>query len=89
MAGADVIEGKVCFYIWRIIHSVGSLKALYTSPSSRPVQSNTKSASPGTIIAMQQLRATTKSLTIARYSFIRLSQLGRHGENDNAQTLKR
>ena len=40
------------------------------------------SASPGSILAMQQLRATTKSLAfpplpIARYSFIQLSQQGR------------
>ena len=48
----------------------------------RPVQSDTNSASPGSILAMQQLRAKTKSLTfpplyIARYSFIQLSQQGR------------
>ena len=48
----------------------------------RPVHSDTNSASPGSILAMQQLRATTKSLTfpplsVARYSFIQLSQLGR------------
>ena len=48
----------------------------------RPVHSDTNSASPGSILAMKQLRATTKSLTcpplsIARYSFIQLSQLGR------------
>ena len=48
----------------------------------RPAHSDTNSASPGSILAMQQLRATTKSLTvpplsIARYSFIQLSQLGR------------
>ena len=47
----------------------------------RPVHSDTNSASPGTILAMLQLRAKTKSLTfpplsIARYSFIQLSQLG-------------
>ena len=40
------------------------------------------SASPGSILARQQLRAKTKSLTfpplsIARYSFIQLSQQGR------------
>ena len=40
------------------------------------------SASPGSILAMQQLRAKTKSLTfpplsIARYSFIQLSRQGR------------
>ena len=48
----------------------------------RPVHSDTNSASPGSILAMQQLRPTTKSLTfpllsIARYSFIQMSQLGR------------
>ena len=41
----------------------------------------TNSASPGSILVRQQLRAKTKSLTcpplsIARYSFIQLSQLG-------------
>ena len=35
------------------------------------------SASPGSILARQQLRANTKSLSIARYSFIQLSQQGR------------
>ena len=44
-----------------------------------PVHSDTNSASPGSILAMQQLRATTKSLTfpplsIARYLFIQLSE---------------
>ena len=53
-----------------------------TSPPGRPVHSDTKSASPGSIPARWQLRAKTKSLTfpplsIARYSFIQLSQLGR------------
>ena len=48
----------------------------------RPVHSDTNSASPGSILVMQQLSATTKSLTcpplsIARYSFIQLSQQGR------------
>ena len=48
----------------------------------RPVHSDTNSASPGSILVMQQLRATTKSLTcpplsIARYSCIQLSQQGR------------
>ena len=48
----------------------------------RPVHSDTNSASPGGILARHQLRAKTKSLTfpplsIARYSFIQLSQQGR------------
>ena len=42
---------------------------------------------------MQQLHAKTKSLTFpplstARYSFIQLSELGRRGENENAQTYR-
>ena len=52
-------------------------------PPGRPVHSDTNSASPRSILARQQLRAKTKSLTfpplsIARYSFIQLSQQGRH-----------
>ena len=52
------------------------------APIGRHVHSDTNSASPGSILVMQQLRATTKSLTcpplsIARYSFIQASQLGR------------
>ena len=46
------------------------------------VHSDTNSTSPGSILARQQLRAKNKSLTfpplsIARYTFIQLSQLGR------------
>ena len=48
----------------------------------RHVHSDTNSASPGSILARQQLRANTTSLTfpppsIAKYSFIQLSQQGR------------
>ena len=70
-------------FIWCSIQSIGPLKALYTfSLPGTPVHSDTNSASPGSILVMRQLRATTKSLTfppmsIARYSFIQLSQLGR------------
>ena len=51
---------------------------LFASPS-RPVHSDTNSASPGSILARQQLRAKAKSLTfpplsMARYSFIQLSE---------------
>ena len=54
---------------------------LFAHPG-RPVHSNTNSVSPGSILVMQQLRATTRSLifpplSIARYSFIQLSRLGR------------
>ena len=65
---------------------VGPLKALYASTPGRPVHSNTNSTSLRSILAMQQLRAKTKSLTfhplsIARYSFMQLSELGHRGEN--------
>ena len=70
-------------------------KALYTfsPPPGRHVHSDTNSASPESILARQQLRANTKSLTfpplsIAKYSCIQLSQLGRGVENEHAQTLK-
>ena len=54
---------------------------LFASPG-RPVHSDTNSASPGSILARQQLHAKAKSLTfpplsIARYSFIQLSEQGR------------
>ena len=54
---------------------------LFASPG-RPVYYDTNSASPGSILARQQLRAKAKSLTfpplsIARYSFIQLSEQGR------------
>ena len=54
---------------------------LFASPG-RPVHSDTNSASPGSILARQQLPANAKSLTfpplsIARYSFIQLSEQGR------------
>ena len=49
---------------------------LFSSPD-RPVHSDTNSASLGSILVMQQLRATNKSLTFAspskaRYSFTQL-----------------
>ncbi len=57
------------------------LFTLFALPG-RPVHSDTNSASPGSILAMQQLRATTKSLpfpplSISSYSFIQLSEQGR------------
>ena len=85
---------KVVF-IMRNIQSVGPLKVLYTFDlPGRPVHSDTNSASPGGILAMLQLRAKTKSLTcpplsIVRYSFIELSQLGVNGENETTQSSKR
>ena len=61
--GSIVQYKKVCF-IWRSIQPVGPFKALYNfgPPPSRPVHSGTDSASPGSILATQQLRVKTKSL---------------------------
>ena len=80
---------KGIVFIMRNIQSVGPLKALYTfNLPGRPVHSDTNSASPGGILAMLQLRAKTKSLacpplSLARYSFIELSQLGRQWRERN------
>ena len=74
--------------------------ALHFSSTGKPVHSDTNSASPGSILAMQQYaqRLLTHIYTtvtvckftyIASYSFIQLSELGRHGESENAQTSKR
>ena len=65
---------------------------LFASPG-RPVHSDTNSASPGSILAMLQLRAKTKSLTfpplsIARYSFIQLSQQGRQWSVNEKPNLR-
>ena len=84
---------KGMFHIAHVFQSIGPLKPLYTSPPGRHVDSGTNAASLGSILARQQLRAKTKSLTfsplsIARYSFIQLSRLRHHGENENAQTSK-
>ena len=66
---------------------------LFSLPG-RPVHSDTNSASPGSILVMQQSSATTKSLTfpplsIVRCSFVQLSRLRRRDENENVQTSKR
>ena len=74
---------KMCFLYSALSSPLNRSKrfTLFALPD-RPAHSDTNSASPGNILAMQQLRATTKSLTfpplsLARYSFIQLSQLGR------------
>ena len=83
MVGLSMVGiGVICVFLYSAVHSVGPLKALNPSPPGRPIHSDTNSASPGSILAMQQLRSTTKSLTcpplsIARYSFLQLSELGR------------
>ena len=79
-----VRESKKVVFLYSAVYSpldCSKRFTLFAFPG-RPVHSDTNSASPGSILAMQQLRATTKShtfppLSIARYSFIQLSQLGR------------
>ena len=73
---------KVCFYIAQYPVRWTAQSALRFSYPGRPVHSDTNAASPGSMLARQQLRAKTKSLTfpplsIACYSFIQRSQLGR------------
>ena len=60
----------------------GYKKGILHFTPGRPLHSDTNSTSLGSILAMPQLHATTKSLTcpplsVARCSFIQLSQLGR------------
>ena len=76
-------KGKGSFYIaqYLVLWTAQSASHFFYFPG-RPVHSDTNSASPGSILAMQELRAKTKSLTfpplsIARYSLKQLSQLGR------------
>ena len=59
LASADV---KVNIVLYNAVSSpFGPLNALYTCcPLGRPVHSDTDSASPGSILAMQQLRNMTK-----------------------------
>ena len=49
---------NACFY--SAVGSVGLLTALHTLPTGRTVHYNTNVAYPGSILPMQQLRATTK-----------------------------
>ena len=86
------VEGKGMFYIvqYPLSNPIDLSKRFTLCPAGRPVHSDTNSTSLGSILATQQLRAMTKSLTFPPlYSFIQVSELGRHGENENAQTLKR
>ena len=87
-------KGKGSFLYSAVSSALDRTKrfTLFASPG-RPVHSNTNSASPGSILAMQQLRAAAKSLTfpplsIARYSFIQLSQLGRQWREQKCPTFE-
>ena len=84
---------KVCSYIAQYPVRWTAFKAqTYFSSPGRPVHSDTNSASPGSILAMQQLcndqSLTCPPLSTARYSLIQLSGLRRREENENAQTSK-
>ena len=75
---------KVCLY------RAGS-SPLSTLHTGRPVHSDINSTSLRSIIAMQlNTREDYSPIfpppSIARYSFKQLSELGHHGENENAQT---
>ena len=80
--GKNGKKGKGSFYIAQYPVRWTAQSALHFLPSLTDLFIPTPfSASPGSILARQQLRAKTKSLTfpplsIARYSFIQLSQQG-------------
>ena len=52
----NVKKVKVCFYIAQYPVRWTAQSALHFSSPGRPVHSDTNSASPGSILAMQQLR---------------------------------
>ena len=85
---------KVCFYIAQY-PVCWTAKTLYTSPAGRPVHSSTNSTSLGSILIShaatmrEDYSVTCPPLSIARYSFILLSELGHCEKNENAQTSKR
>ena len=74
-------KGKGIFYIAQYPFYCTAQSALHFSSPGRPVHSDTNSASIGSILPMQQLRneysLTFIPLSIARYSFIQLSEQGR------------
>ena len=68
-----------------------NFKDVYTSPPGRPFHSNTNSTPRGSInpiTARLLFIHIIPSLSIASYSFIQLSELGHHGENENVQASK-
>ena len=77
-----VVKVKVVFLYSAVSIPLDRSKrfTLFASPG-RPVHSDTNSASPGSILARQKLRAkayiSTTVYTIAKYSFIQLSEQGR------------
>ena len=79
---------KVCLIYTPGFSAVSRLLSVsYTSLPGRPVHSDTNSTSLASILATKQLRAKHYSLTfpppsIARYSFIQLSELGHGGGNE-------
>ena len=58
----------MCFYIAQYSVRWTAQSAFHFSSYGKPVHSGTNSASPRSILARQQLRATTKSLTCPIYS---------------------
>ena len=85
------VKGKGSFYIAQYPVRWTAQSASHFLPSLTDLFNPTPTRS---ILARQQLRAKTKSLTfpplsIARYSFIQMSQQLVNGENENAQSSKR
>ena len=58
-----MLKGKGSFYTSQYPVRWTAQSALHFSSPGRPVHSDTNSASPGSILATQQLRAKPKSLT--------------------------
>ena len=66
--------------------------SIYVSPPGRPVHSNTNLASLGAFshaaITNENYSLIFPPLSVARYSFIQLSELSNHGENEITRASK-
>ena len=78
-------KSRDIFLYTTIFSPLDCSKRFTLSSPGRPVHSDINPASLGSILVTEQLNATTNSLifpppSIARYSFIQLSELEHHGE---------
>ena len=88
----SILASKSMFLFGACIQSVVMLKAFYTLPRGTPVHSDTNSflwEASHAAIMRDDYSLIFPPPSMARYSFIQMSELRHHGENENVQTSKR
>ena len=90
---AKVVKGSLCYVAQYPVRWTVQSASHFFPPLAILFIPTPFSASPGSILAMQQLRAMNKSLAspplpIARYSFKQLSQLGRQWRERKCPVLE-